>query len=319
MTLILAACGSQQAQQQQSGIRTATPISTPLPVVPTAIPPGVEGNPIRIVIRPVNTLTREERDAAVDVLTTLIKDKTKLDIEVVTVIRYAEALAALCESGSGQVSAAWLDGVTYTAALAQNCGIPTLQVRRDTNRENDTGEAGQIIVNGDLGSTELSLVTGRTFCRIGYDDFYSWLLPVLVARSQRIDLLSVPSDVVDYEDVPSLVKAVADGDCAAAGISEDAFTRYEDELTEVVREGIRISVTSIAFPYDILMYPIEVQLGVRLSLNDALVEIAEDAETSEILRTLLGQDELAEVEPNDLAALTEFMNSTGFDFAQMGN
>ena len=141
----------------------------------------------------------------------------------------------------------------------------------------------------------------------------------LIGVIGTVEIVSAPSDVVDYEDVPSLVKAVASGDCAAAGISEDAFTRYEDELTETVREGVRISVTSIPFPYDILMYPIEVQLGVRLSLNDALVEIAENAETSETMRSLLGQDELVSIEPGDLAALTEFMTSTGYDFAQMGN
>src|SRR5262245_37872847 len=108
MILILAACGSRQAQQELVGLRTATPISTPLPVVPTAIPAVLEGNPIRMVIRPANVLSREERELAVGTLTALIKDKTKLDIEVVTVSRYAEALAALCESGGGQVSIAWL-------------------------------------------------------------------------------------------------------------------------------------------------------------------------------------------------------------------
>jgi hypothetical protein len=101
-------------------------------------------------------------------------------------------------------------------------------VKRDTRREVETGASGQIIINRSLGSTELSAIEGRTFCRLGSDDFYSWLLPLLVLKTEGIDLLTETEAVVDYEDIPALITAVSEGECDAAGIPEDALTAYED-------------------------------------------------------------------------------------------
>lgn len=53
--------------------------------------------------------------------------RTGLYIDLVMVEAYGDALYHLCDSDSGVVSVAWLDGITYTAAVAQSCGEPGLQ------------------------------------------------------------------------------------------------------------------------------------------------------------------------------------------------
>jgi ABC-type phosphate/phosphonate transport system substrate-binding protein len=316
---LIAACRPRDVQQQQRFLAaTPTPLSTPLPVVPTPIPPGAEGNPLWMVVRPIDSSGAADTESAAKALTDMIKQKTSLSVQVVTVNRYAEALAALCGSGKGQVAIAWLDGITYAAANAQNCGLPVLQVKRDTKREVETGASGQIIVSRTLGTGDIGALNGRTFCRLNVSDFYSWLLPSLVLKTKGIDVLRDVQSVSDYRDVPALVKAVASGDCAGAGVSEDVFTQYADQLADV-KDQVRVVDTTPSFPYDILLFPLEVQLGVRLTLTDTLMDIASNPDTAGSLRTLLGQDSLSRVQPDDFNDLQKFMSDTGLDFTQLGN
>jgi ABC-type phosphate/phosphonate transport system substrate-binding protein len=273
-----------------------------------------------MVVVPVEPIADEAREAIVDGLAQAIKagTETGIVVEVLLVDRYAEAMAALCDSGSGLVSIAWLDGVTFAAAQAQNCGQAALQVRRGTGRDLQTALAGQIILSGELGTTDLDAVRGRNFCRLGLEDFYSWFVPWLVFKTQGIDLLNDADAVVDHGDLDSLVAAVASGECAAAGIAEDALSALlEDD--EDLADQIEIVETTTPFPFAILLYPLEVQLGVRLDLNDVLIAISENEETEELLRAILGQDSLTRTTPDDFADLLAFMNETGLDLAQLGN
>ena len=323
LTAVIAACrpsdGGGVAATRRPTI-TPTPLSTALPEIATLVPTGLEGNPLRMVVVPVEPIADEAREAIVDGLAQAIKagTETGIVVEVLLVDRYAEAMAALCDSGSGLVSIAWLDGVTFAAAQAQNCGQAALQVRRGTGRDLQTALAGQIILSGELGTTDLDAVRGRNFCRLGLEDFYSWFVPWLVFKTQGIDLLNDADAVVDHDDLDSLVAAVASGECAAAGIAEDALSALL-ENDEDLADQIEIVETTTPFPFAILLYPLEVQLGVRLDLNDVLIAISENEETEELLRAILGQDSLARTTPDDFEDLLAFMNETGLDLAQLGN
>lgn len=301
-----------------SGAQQATSAPSPTPAgTPTPAPPGVTGNPIQILLRPSAALDAAALDEAAQALTTALSAYTAVALQVQPVARYAEALALLCDPTDLQWSIAWLDGLSYAAAAEQNCGIPTLQVKRDTQREVTTGASGQVILSRSLGTAEPGALVGRTFCRISSTDFYSWLLPVIALRVRNTDLWRAPSEIVDYADVPTLIQAVADGDCAAAGISEDAFTEYE--IDDAVREEVQVALTTLPFPFDILMFPIEVDLGVRLELTEAFMQIAQDPATVELLRVLLNQETLLPAQPNDFIELTDFLGSTGLNLAQLGN
>jgi acyl carrier protein len=315
-------------------------------------------------------------------------ETTGLYVNLVFVDRYAQAFADLCASGSGLVTIPWLDGLTYTAALAQGCGQPALLVAKNeiamedfealdfvepeieetpestsevtpettaeatgeangddvtevaptetpdaspTPDENLTpapeitaipdpdtgelrlGEATVLITNRRLGSGDIFLAQGRVFCRLGEDDFYSWFVPALLMERANLDPVRSPIRIDDYPDTESLVQAVMDGDCDISGIAQTTYDALEDT------SDLRIVDTTIRFPFGILMYPLEVELGVRLSLNDSLMSLADDPIADRSLHLLLGQDMLIPVEEDSLAPLTAFMQTTGYDFAQLGN
>ncbi|HIO13576.1 MAG TPA: hypothetical protein EYN15_00070 [Chromatiales bacterium] len=247
---LLAACRRQGAGQGNT-IRpsdTPTPISTPLPAVPTAIPVGTEGNPVQIVFRPVGSPLAARNITAR--LETVILEEAGLAVEVTLVERYAEALAALCDSGGGQVSVAWLDGPTYTAASAQNCGTPALQVERGRGSNASAGSAAQIIAKRRMGFNTVSQLNADDFCRLGFGDFFSWFAPSLVLTVNGVDPLRDLGSVTDYEDFPTLITAVADGDCDAAGVPENAFDEFENDLDDDVRDKIDVLATTVEFPQE---------------------------------------------------------------------
>lgn len=174
-----------------------------------------------------------------------------------------------------------------------------------------TGHAGLIIVNPRVGSRDLSAIVGRTFCRLGYDDLYSWLLPTLSFRARNIDLLR-DATIRDLPDVPALVAAVAAGDCTMAGVPAGAL----EALGQA--DAVRLAAESAPLPYGVLVYGPEVQLGVRLALDEALLALGNSAADAALLRPLLAQDALVRATPDDFAALRDFLTAARLDLARLG-
>jgi phosphonate transport system substrate-binding protein len=316
---LLPACRRQAAQLGPTAAPTltATPRSTPLPAVATAVPAGAEGNPLQMVIRPDGSLSAA-RSAIAD-FEAAILEQSGLTVQVELVERYAEALAALCDSSGAQASVAWLNGASYVAAHAQSCGVPVLQVERGTRRKAKTGEAASLIVNAEADINTLSALRGKSFCRISADDFYSWFAPSLILKANGMNPLTDMTPAGDYEDIPTLVGAVASGDCEAAGIPADALEQYADQLGDLSEDIDVLVTTDTIFPYAVLMIPPDLQLGTRLSLNDALIALSEDSTTAVKMRALLGQNAVLPVGADDFDGLSDFIDSTQLDFAQLGN
>ncbi len=283
--------------------------------------------------------------------TRAIFDRTSLFVEVRFVETYGQARTALCNSDGGIVTMAWLDGITYAVARANTCGDAGLQIRigenpsnpfagvtfdvasleatAQPNAESDepntppafnaealgtlrSGTPGVLMLSASLGATNPNVLETRPFCRINNADFYSWLLPSLVFAQDDV----TPAQVIDQATPADMLRAIAQGDCAGAMFSRDQLTALED-LPEF--EEVRVSRTTPVLPYGVLTYPFEVEIGVRLSLNEQLIELAQDPVAGRHLRLLLGFDVLAIAEDDDFAELIGYINNTGYDFAQMGN
>ncbi len=313
LVLLLTACRREAASGPViQATLTPTPRSTPLPQVPTTIPPGLENNPITMVIRPSGNIEVARRlltDAQIDAFEQAILDESGLVVNVTVVDRYAEALSALCDSTPLNVTVAWLDGLTYQAAIAQNCGEPVMQIER----ERATGDAGQIVTASTLDVGDVAGLNGRSFCRISYEDYYTWLVPSLLLQASGVDPVAGLGAISNYDDTDALTEAVAAGDCEAAGISEVAFEDLGD-----VRSELNVVASTPPFPYGVLMYPINLTLGERLRLTDALLALADDTDGADVLRPLLNQDGLETADANDLQDLSDFLAETGLDFAQLG-
>jgi len=313
LLVMLAACREVQVEQGPfvAATATATPRSTPLPPVPTVLPPGTEDNPIRMLINPAESVSADQITDFEEAL----REQSGLVVEITVVDRYAEALAALCDSRPTSVAVAWLDGASFQAAVAQNCGEPIMQVEQGRGSNAQTGVAGQIITSRRRGFSNVQALRGRTFCRMGLNDYYSWLVPSLIMRANGIDPVRDLEAVVDYSSRNELIEAIIEGECDATGMSETTF----ESLREVQREALTVVGTSPEMPFAVLMYPLSLPLGERIRLDNALLALAVDPDGRAIMRPLLSLDGLSRVSADDFEDLNEFLGRTRLDFAQLGS
>ncbi len=317
LALILAGC-----RRGGGGVATAivadtpTPRSTPLPPVATEPPPGAADNPLLVVFvdpgggRTERALTTAARDLAEQ-----LAEETSLSIEVEVVATQAAALAALCGSGRGQVAAAWVNGLTYAAAVEQGCGIGALQVERGEGRNARTAEEVRLIANRAANLQSVSALADVGFCRVSFDDFYTWLMPSLMLRAGGVDPLDMET-LVDVGDVGRVIEAVAEGrQCDAAGVASSDFADLADAQTraQIANVGQPVNV-----PFAILTYPPPMPLGARWALTDAFEAIAIDAERAEALRLLLEQDALLPVEDGDFSQFLAFLRAGRVNLAALG-
>lgn len=286
---------------------TTTPRSTPLPSLEPTIAPGVEDNPIRMtVVRPSGATRETALNRAAGAVSTALLEESGLIVDVELVDNDASGVAALCDAGTPAV--AWVSGLGYGVAAAQNCGVPVLMVERGTGRNTRTGETIQFIVNNDYEATAISGLAGATLCRLSYDDLYTWLVPSLMLRAADID--DTP-DVIDQPDSEALIQAVAAGDCDAAALSATDFSRFAGDA----EESVQVLTRTVTLPYAILMVPETLPLEARMELIDALEAMSASGD----LKTLLGQDDLVPVTSDTLATLDTFLASTRVNFAQLGS
>jgi ABC-type phosphate/phosphonate transport system substrate-binding protein len=189
-----------------------------------------------------------------------------------------------------------------------------MQVERGT-RPAETGDSGQIISARTGGISQIGSLAGRTFCRLGLDDYYSWLVPSLVMRDNGIDPGSDLEAVLDFDTQREMVTAVIEGECDAAGISD---AEYED-LSGTIRDELSLIETTPPFPFAVLVYPISLPLGERIRLDNALLALDIDSDGSGMMRPFLGQDGLVRADAETFEDFGEFLEATGYDFAQLGN
>lgn len=285
-------------------------------------------------------------------------DSTSLYIEIQLIENYGQAFNQLCRIDDGLVRMAWLDGLSYLAASEQTCGDGEMMLLHGEERDlfsdvtfdlsvldapatatpnaDDepsaesivespfnppalqlqnlvSGHTGTLVLNGSLGATNPNVLETRTFCQLDDEaDFYSVFLPMLILEQENV----TPAEIRQMSDIEGMLQAVASGDCAGAMVSTRDLNRYSDEEWF---DDIRISRTSVPFPYGVLTYPLEVEIGVRLSLNSYLMLSSRDAQEGWYLRLLLGYDTITELYPDVHERLQLFVRNLGYDFSQLGN
>lgn len=347
---ILAGCGTLGPDAPTAFVRpTSTPISTPLPQIATPVPAGFPANPVQMLIVPNDA---DITDEMLQMVEDNILQVTNVSVDVVPVNSMSEALAMMCDTSTDLVSVAWLDGLAYAAALAQNCGSVELQLRSVTEQNGDVGEAGHIILSRSLGTSDLTSLRGRSFCRIAYDDLYSWLLPTMVFKLRNVNPLDFTS-ITDYPNISALIGAVAEGECDGAGVPASIM----DNLIasgDPQAEDVAVVYTSPVIPQSLLVLQFETPSAVRISLADLMpmlrsamqapAEAEADSETaSEAEATpetdseasgdatpmpavdndaayiaVFGDSEIVRPETETLSGFTTFLDQTGLNFTDLG-
>jgi ABC-type phosphate/phosphonate transport system substrate-binding protein len=352
LSLTISACGAGNLAPTPTlpPAATSTPISTPLPDVPTAVPAGYDAeNPLQLVIVPASA---EESSGLVERLQTEITERSGLSVTVKLAASQAEAAGDLCSSDRGTVSAVWVSGMTAAIAASTGCGVPILMQNAGTADQPDTGNAGVLLLQAELASAGLEALPGRTFCRTTYTDFYSWTVPLLMLRGEGIDITTL-EDIDEFDSYEDLVAAITAGDCTVAGVPvavwEDLLAA-DETLTETVSEVGR----SVEFPYAMLVFPFEASLDVISPIVDALLEmdytfgmaqapiaevtpdaeatadvveaeataeateLAEDAQAS-FLAPFFGEGIFQRVSDEDFAALQTFLRESGVQFEELSD
>lgn len=304
---VLPACRRATVQPTSQPTLTPTPRSTPLPEVPTAIPFGAEDNPIHMAF-PIRASagSARARQQAADELETAILQDSGLVVVVDLVDTDAEAVAALCDSVAGTVTVAWLNGIAYAAASAQDCGEAVLQAERGGS----TVEEAVLIANRDAGISGVERLANTDFCRVSVTDFYSWLMPTLILATNDMTMVAFRT-VTDVEDSAALIDAVASGECDAAGVSGRDYDTLASSDIERLPGSVNV-------PIAILTYPPDLPLGQRTALTAAMIAIG-NGTRADLLDPMLDQDGIVDVDQGDLSAMRGFLNRAGVDLTTLGS
>jgi len=303
---------------------TPTPRSTALPPIPTSIPLGTTSNPVHIVFvvsqdnqsqaTPDSNATAEPSAASTaSDLEKALLGSTQINVKVDVVTSDADALTALCASPKGTVSAAWMGGLSYAAAFAQNCGSAALEVQRGSGASANTGDAARIIsASADINA--VADLAKHTYCRLGYTDMYSWLLPSLMIHNAGIGESDLKA-INDYTDASQMIDDVVGGKCDAAGISASQFDTLASASAKAAVHSLQ---QSVSVPFDVLVFPPLLPLAQQQELTTALMAIA-GGKQANLLKSLLNQDAVVAASDSDLSGLRTFISGAGIDLAQAGN
>lgn len=314
-SLLLASCrrGGGLAETAVPTV-TVTPFSTPLPPAPTAVAVGAEDNPIRMLLRPSGSLSAASSSAST--LEEILEEETGLAFDVETVSNPADLLNGLCDSSLGQVSVAWVDGVTYQAVRARECGEPMLQIEREGDDDPLTGEVVLFLTRAEDGVAALADLSGdRIFCRVSATDLYSWVVPSMYLQANGVRPTDGLSSVIEFETPAALVEALLNDQCDVIALAQ---SDYERVVSRNERDEFETLAETLPVPFGILVYPEELPLGGQQALAGALFDLAEDEEQVVVLETLFDAVGLAEADTDSFNAWRNFGRSTGLDFAILG-
>ena len=150
----------------------------------------------------------------------------------------------------------------------------------------------------------------------------TWLVPSLMLRAADVDPLYGLAGVLDVADYDAIASGIYNGDCQAGAVPYRTFpNRLGSELRALddLRDKMAVVESSPEIPYGVMVYPQTVPLNVRIPLTDVFFQIAANSEQAGVSWTpILAQDSLLRVQPDDFAALRDFMSATGLDFAALG-
>gem|GEM_PF-2983082 len=321
--------------------QSPTPLSTPLAYIATPIPAGFPENPLQLVLVPAN---REEAEAQIESLEARILEASDVNVKIVLADRTAEAVTALCRSGLDVVSAVWVDSLGYASARAQECGTPVLRVEYGEGRSASFGREMVILYARRIEGNALSDSAGRTFCRLGYDDLFSWVLPTLAYSNANVALDSF-SRVRDFETYEEMFPSFTNAQCDVTAMPADVYNAFVESDTDGIGGQLRVVFRSIEWTSGVMFVSPLLSLDKQERLIEAFLtfsrlESAEatpapddeeetpspDSESTPLpneaattlLQPFLGAGRVVRALPNDFSSLNGFLDATNINFAGLG-
>jgi hypothetical protein len=333
LLLVIAACGTTEPPPP-TRIPSATPtrISTALPYIPTAVPAGLSAqNPLRLLIVPPDLEAAEGAEETLADFIAAANDDLAVDVALSD--DAVQALTDLCTPRE-QLTAVWVDGLSYAIALARNCGVATAALQAD----GELGLGATLFIDDTLEADERAegdyqTIVEGTYCRLSLDDLYSWTLPLLAFRAQGFDLADFNA-VDDYDTYDELIENVQSGACTGAAIPRDMWRTATRTDLERVEHTAQV-------PYGVLVFPRGASLDVVSGVMDALLppdvattptpdpDVTADPTrptatprptlAMETVVTLFGDGELVRVNAADFDDYLDFLQAADLNLAELGN
>ncbi len=295
--------------------QTPLPRSTALPPLPTRVAMGSSENPIQLLLP--SAWVESDPTSSIRVIETALGSQLGWAVQIQLVQRQSDAIAALCNSITGKIAIAWLDGIAFAIAQDRACGDPILQAVNRNGTDSQADAAVTLVVQADS-IRDFNGLRGATFCRISNDDPISWTVPALLMKANGIDPATELGSLRDLDTPSDLLMAVAEGDCDAAGVSANTLAEFTQESPEEAAQ-ITVLSTSTPFPSRVLVVPPGLTLGMRQTLTEILLTMSESTDVSAPLQSVLGVDTLIRVTNADFVDWRSFLVGTGFNQFQLGN
>lgn len=259
-----------------------------LPPFPTVAQPGMEGNPLIVVL-----VDPAEGGAAPDLqsLSNALAQASGLAVEVQWVSTYADALDALCEGGA---TIAQLSAPAYLAARQAGCGEALYQVERGGAR---SVTASLVVPMG--GASAVSGLAELSFCRIDGSPNGAWIAALLTLQANGINPLSQLGPTVDVSSEADVVSSFADGACAASV--------FVDPIEGDLLEAVHVLETLPAVPNDFIVIDEQLDAEKQAELVDALDEQRQN------VAGLIDADMLAAVDTRGLASFEALFEAANVD------
>jgi ABC-type phosphate/phosphonate transport system substrate-binding protein len=317
LMFVLAACRREAPQAAARPTQTPTPRSTTLPPVPTTLPIGAVGNPVRVLLvpRPIGVGDRAIALAG-QALTEALPAAAGIAIDLAIVRSDAEAAAEVCASTPERVRIAWVSGAGYAAIHAAGCGSAVMRAVREEGETRLNGESVVLYANQNAGISALADINGKTLCRLNIDDLYTSVIPLVMLRAASGETAITPARVRSYESLDLLVPALADGECDAAGLRESDYEEYANPQVRAVTGEV---ARSVELPFAVLVTPQFLPLAQRAAIIDAFTTIGNGSEAAAALRPILGHSAVIRADDSDFSRLRSFFTQARIDLARLGS
>ncbi|WP_238626287.1 phosphate/phosphite/phosphonate ABC transporter substrate-binding protein [Aggregatilinea lenta] len=351
LSLSLAACSG---SDEPVGRRTTavpvspTPRATPLPDVSPVAPLGSEGRPLTLIfVQPGDTLTTGIAAVQQDVQAYLL-DELGLSVAITFVENESEALRAVCiGTEDGMPAAAWMSAFSAMVAERDCDAEPALAVVRGTGTRAAVGMPVEIVGRGGIAA--LDALRGQAMCRVtGDEDLVAWVYPSLLLAGAGIDPITDMPAPLDYASAEDVIRAIAEGDCAAAALEPGAYDDALDDLESTLpwsggpanREELEAAVTVLrpagdataprgtawsgyaanVVPYDALVFPSSGVLSadLREQIGAALSGFADSRDGQAMLQDLLDASGLIPVDAADYGAFRSVINQAHWNMTAAG-
>ena len=264
---------------------------------------GSEENPIIWVFVPSGDTERVT--AGAESVVALLEEETGLFFKVLIATEYAGAIEAMC-ADPAEAHIASLATFAYVIAADRGCAdVALLSVRFGSPTYN-----GQILVRADSGISDLSQLSGKTFCRPDPLSTSGWVIPSIMLRGAGVDPDTGLAEIVDTGSHDATASGVYNGDCDAGATYIDARDTVVEDYPDIMEETVVIAVEP-DIPNDGVQFVSSMDQELRDKITNGLLAIAATEEGAEALYTAYDWEELTRADDTFYDPFRQILQAAG--------